>query len=320
MVELLEEAETSTRSRLFNVVWYILLFIVGFIVFFLVTFPYGVLKEAVISEVSQATGFTVRVKELGPSFLVGIDAVGIRASTPDGTAQAELESADVTLSVLHLFIGQATVNVELVSRNKGVLDAQASWSIWQLLKDRNLVPGTIELDAQDFELGGLINLLLHSSSKTANDMIKDLLTQIVFQGNLTGTSKVKLAVDEPIQSTGSVELQLQKAQLDLTNPNLVVARQTFKKALIKANLQGGKLSIDNNSGFETQELKIDLKGSSVLRNPISNSLLDLGIDLKLEGSLKENFGVILSVVGGNEGQLNYKITGSMARPNFNSGG
>ncbi len=320
MSELLEEPAQEPQERKFvHIAWYALLFLLTFLVFFFFTFPYGVLKEAIISEVSQASGFTIRVQEMGPSFLVGADASGIKISSPDGVAQMELESIDATISILNLLIGRATVNLELISKNQGSLDAQASWSIWQLAFDKNFVPSRIELEAKNFEIGGLVNMLIYNASRTANDMVKDLMTQIAFQGNLTGQSKIKLAIDEPIQSTGNVELQLQKATLDLTNPNLVVARQTFKKALIKADLQGGKLSIDNKSGLESQEMKIDLKGSSVLRNPIASSLLDLGLALTLEGSLKDNFGFILSVVGGSEGQLKYQINGTMDKPNFQGG-
>lgn len=320
MTELLEEAAQEPQERKFvHGAWYVCLFLLTFLVFFFFTFPYGVLKEAIISEVSQATGYTIRVKEMGPSFLLGADASGIKISTPDGMAQMELESVDATISVLSLLIGRATVNLELVSRNQGSLDAQASWSLWQLAFDKNFIPSRIELEAKEFEIGGLVNMLLYTASRSANDMVKDLIAQIVFQGNLSGQSKIKLAIDEPIQSTGNVELQLEKASLDLANPNLVVARQTFKKALIKADLQGGKLTLDDKSGLESQEVKIDLRGSTVLRNPVPSSLLDLGFGLTLEGSLKENFGVILSVVGGNEGQLKYQITGTLDRPNFQGG-
>ncbi len=311
---------TEQTRKVFNAAWYVALFFCGFLVFILFTFPYGVLKEAIVSEVSQATGFTVRVKEMGPSFLLGMDANGVRIATSDGTAQVELTSIDATVSLLNLLIGRAKVNVELVSKNQGVLEASVTWSIWQLLKDKNYVPNHISLEARDFELGGLVNVGLHQFARSSNDMIKDLLVQLIFQGNLSGRSEIKLAIDEPLQSTGSVELKIDKASLDLANPTLVVAKQTFKKALVKASLQGGKLSFDNKSGFETQELKAEIKGSTSLRNPFPNSLLDFVIALKLEGTLKDNFGFILSVVGGNEGQLNYQINGTIARPNFQGNG
>jgi hypothetical protein len=62
---------TEQTRKVVNAAWYVLLFFLGFVIFFLFTFPYGVLKEAIVSEISQATGFTVRVKEMGPSFLIG---------------------------------------------------------------------------------------------------------------------------------------------------------------------------------------------------------------------------------------------------------
>ncbi|WP_218109874.1 type II secretion system protein GspN [Oligoflexus tunisiensis] len=311
---------TEQTRKVFNAAWYVLLFFLGFLIFFLFTFPYGVLKEAIVSEISQATGFTVRVKEMGPSFLVGMDASGVRISTADGSAQMELKSIDASVSLLNLFIGRAKVDVELVSRNNGTLDTSVSWGIWQLLVDKNYVPRRIALEAKDFELGGLVNVALHHASKTANDMIKDLLVQLIFKGNLSGQSEIKLAIDDPLQSTGDVELKIDKASLDLANPTLVVAKQNFKRAIVKASLKGGRLQIDNKSGFETQEIKTDVRGVVSLKNPFQNSILDITIPLKLEGTLKENFGFILSVVGGNEGQLNYKISGSIARPAFEGSG
>ncbi len=311
---------TEQTRKVINSAWYVALFFIAFLIFFLFTFPYGVLKEAIVSEISQATGFTVRVKEMGPSFLVGMDASGVRIATADGSAQVEIKSIDVSVSLLNLFIGQAKVNVELISKNNGSLESSVTWSIWQLAIDRNYVPKHIALEANDFELGGLVNVALHHVARTANDMFKDLLLQLIFQGNLSGSSEIKLAIDEPLQSTGNVELKIDKASLDLANPSLAVAKQTFKKALVKASLQSGKLSLDNKSGFETQEIKADFRGSTTLRNPFSNSLMDLVIALKLEGTLKDNFGFILSVVGGNEGQLNYQITGTLARPAFQGNG
>lgn len=313
-----EQPQQPTRSWL-NWAWYSVLFVFSFLIFFLFTFPYGVVKEAVIGQLSQMTGYNIRVKDLGPSFLVGIDAEGIKLATSDNSAQYELASAEVNLSLLSLFIGRVTVDAELVGKNKGTLEARLSWGIFQLLGGKG-VPSRINLNSKDFELGGLVNVYLKESSKTANELIKDLLTQIAFQANLNGRAELALAIDDPTQSTGTVDLQLKKASLDLTNPNLVIARQNFEKALIKGTLKGGKMVLDNSSAINSQELKVGLKGSSTLKNPMGNSLLDFGIDIRLEGSLKENFGVILSVVGGTDGVLNYKINGSFARPNFQGSG
>lgn len=299
-----------------NWAWYTVLFLFSFLIFFFFTFPYGVVKEAVIGELSQMTGYNIRVKDLGPSFLIGMDAEGIKLATSDNSAQYELASAEVNLSLISLLIGRVTVDAELVGKNKGQLNATLSWGIFQLLGGKSAVPSHIVIDSKDFELGGLVNVYLKESSKTANELIKDLLTQIAFQANLNGKAELDLALDDPTQSTGTVDLQLKKASLDLTNPNLVIARQNFQKATIKGTLKGGKMLLDNSSAINSEELKVGLKGSSTLKNPMGNSLLDFGIDIRLEGSLKENFGVILSVVGGGDGVLIYKINGSFARPNF----
>lgn len=311
----MSEDEALPRKNYFKWLWYTGLFIFAFLVFFLFTFPYGVVKEAIVGEISQSTGLNIRVKEIGPSFPIGVDAEGLKISTQDALAQVEFQSADATISILPLFIGRVTFNLELVSKNKGVFEASASWGILQLISRKDMMPTKINVESKDFELGPLVTLMLREKSKTANDMVKDLMTQITFLGNLTGKAEISLA-SEPIQSTGTVDLQLKKATLDLNNPNLVVARQNFEKALVKGSLQGGKLTIDPNSALNSQELKVAFKGNSVLRNPFEGSLLDFVIAIKLEGTLRDNFGFIMSVIGGNEGGVNYTINGSMGRPNF----
>ena len=303
------------KKSYFRWIWYVGLFLFSFLIFFLFTFPYGVVKEAVISQVSQATGLNIRVKDVGPSFPIGIDAEELKISTQDAMAQVEFRSVDFTISVLYLFVGKLKVDAELVSKNKGKIDASASFGILQLIGG-DFVPRNISLESQDFELGPIVTLALREKSKTANELVKDLMNQITFVGNLTGRTEIKLATSEPIQSVGTVDLQLKKASLTINNPNLSLARQVFEKGLIKGNLANGKLSIDPNSALNSQELKVGFKGNSVLRNPFENSILDFVIALKLEGTLKDNFGFVLSVMGGNDQGLNYTINGTIARPNF----
>ena len=312
----MSEEEVQPKKSYFRWLWYTGLFLVSFLIFFLFTFPYGVVKEAVVGELAQMTGLNIRVKEIGPSFPLGIDAEGLKISTQDSMAQVEFLSADVTVSILPLLIGRVTANVELVSKNKGVLEASATFGLLQLITQKDMIPSHINLESKDFELGPLMTLMLREKSKTANDMVKDLMTQITFLGNLSGKAEMKLATSDPIQSAGTVDLQLKKATLDLNNPNLVVARQNFEKALVKGELKNGKLTIDPNSALNSQELKVAFKGSSVLRNPFETSLLDFVIAIKLEGTLKDNFGFIMSVIGGNESGVNYTINGNMERPNF----
>jgi type II secretion system protein N len=310
-----DEDFSPPRRNYLKWVYYSGLFILSFFIFFLFTFPYGVVKESIIGEVSQATGLNIRVKEVGPSFPIGVDAEELKIATQDGMAQVEFKTVDLTVSILPLFIGRVKLNAELVTKNKGLIEASASFGILQLI-NRDMVPSSIYLDAKDFELGPIVTLALREKSKTANELVKDLMNQITFAGNLTGKTELKLAASEPIQSTGVVDLQLQKASLSINNPNLALARQVFEKGLIKGNLANGKLSIDPNSALNSQELKVAFKGNSVLRTPLENSLLDFVIALKLEGTLKENFGFIMSVIGGNEQGVNYTINGTISRPNF----
>ncbi|RZA18991.1 MAG: type II secretion system protein GspN, partial [Proteobacteria bacterium] len=171
-----EDVNPAKRNYL-KWLYYTALFLFSFLIFFLFTFPYGVVKESIVGEISQATGLNIRVKEVGPSFPIGIDAEELKISTQDGMAQVEFRSVDVTVSILPLFIGKVKVNAELVSKNKGVIDASASFGILQLIS-REMIPSSIYLEAKDFELGPIVTLALREKSKTANELVKDLMNQI----------------------------------------------------------------------------------------------------------------------------------------------
>ncbi|MBC7660659.1 MAG: type II secretion system protein GspN [Chitinophagaceae bacterium] len=311
-----ENEPVVKNKNYFRYVWYSGLFLASLFVFLLFTFPYGVVKETIIGDIAQATGLNIRVKDIGPAFPVGVGANGIKVSSQDNLAQVELISADATVSVLSLLIGNVTIHAELVSKNKGVLHASVTYGLFQLIGGSSMVPNSVSLDSKGFELGPIVTLLLREKSKTADELIKATMTQIAFVGNLTGSADIKLSASEPIQSTGTVDLKFEKSSLEFNIPNLNVARQVFDKALVKGTLDKGKLTIDQNSALNSQELKVAFKGVSTLRNPFETSLLDFVIAIKLEGTLKDNFGVFMGFMGGNETGVNYKINGSLSRPNM----
>lgn len=295
---------------------YISLFLVGFLFFFYLTFPYGVLKESIFAEVGKASGYSIQVKHFGPSLPLGFEGENIKVTSKDGSQSIELQEFDVTISLLSLLIGNISVDLDLVSKNKGDMALNVTWGILQLALDQNFIPSSIELDAENFEIGSLANFGLQVYAKNANDLIKGTLVKMRIKGNLQGTTELDLAVDDPVSSSGKIDLKIVKGSLDLNDPGLGVDKQNFKKADVSAILEKGTLRISPKSGFETQELNVKFTGSTELRNPVPKSRLNLGLGVNLSGKLKDNFDFVLSMAGGNDGGLKYQLGGTFGRPSF----
>ena len=295
---------------------YISLFFLSFIFFVYLTFPYGVLKEAMMVEVAKATGYTVRMKEFGPSLPLGFEGEKIKISSRDGSQELELEELEVSVSLLSLLLLQVSVDVEVEGKGGGELEISSSWGLTQLAVDQNFIPSYVALEAEKFDIGSLASFGIQSYSKSANDLIKGTLSKVRVAGFLNGEVELDLAVDDPSSSSGTIDLRVNKGILDLNDENLGVAKQKFKKAVVQANLQKGSLQINKKSGFHTQELKVDLTGNTSFKNPIPSSRLNIGLDVKLEGKLKENFDFFLDMAGGKNGGVKYKLSGTLGRPAF----
>ena len=297
---------------------YIGLFCVSFVFFLYLTFPYGVLKEAVIAEISKVTDYNIRVKELGPSLLLGFDAEDITIGSKDGAYEVEIDELDLNVNILPLLIGRASVDVTIYSKDGGSLDLLASWSLYKMLMHQNFIPKIVELEAENFDVGALGSFGLQVYSQVANELIRGTLAKIKIAGRLNGSLEIDLDVDDPTASSGEVNLSLVKAFLDLNDKNLGVPKQDFKKAVIQASLLKGALKIAPASGFVTQELSIDPKGSAEFRAPIAKSRLNLGVDVKISGKIRENFDFLLNMAGGKDGMIAYNLSGTLDRPIFKS--
>lgn len=295
---------------------YILLFIGSFFFFLYLTFPYGVLKEAFVTQINRSTGLEVKVEEFGPKLPIGFVAEGVTITKGDVAGAVKIQSIEVSLVIFRLFLWQLGLESEIVSHNGGTLEADARWGLNQVISGNNMVPSSVEVDAQDFDFSQIASIGLKTYAESANNLIKGTLSKMKLSGSLNGRVEADLDVNDPMLSSGLIDLKLAKAALDMNDPNLNLAKQVFTKATIQANLQGGRFNIDKASGFHSQELMVDIDGYAQLKNPLPSSLLNIGLDLKIVGNLKENFDFILGMMGGSNGEAKYKLSGSVGRPNF----
>ena len=148
-------------------------------------------------------------------------------------------------------------------------------------------------------------------------MVAPLLSAIGFSGQLNGNADFHLAAKNPASSTGQADITLAKAVLKLSHPSLGLPDQVFKKALVKAKIEGGALQIDKNSGFASDELELAMDGKVTLKPQPTASLLDLKIQFRLNKGLKDKFGFLIDAVTGSatsEGQLTMQVRGPMDQP------
>lgn len=305
----------DNQSKL-NVWAYVALFIVSFIFFVYLTFPYAILKESVLSEINRTTSFRIRVERMEPSLPLGLEAEGITISSDTGGTPLTFKSAEVQLGILNLLIGRLAATVVVETQTGGELEASGRVSLFRLISGKGVVPSHVGLEANKFEIDNIVAFFLSSqaNSPTANPLVAGMLTKVGFKGKLGGMVDFDINPDNPSESSGKLNLELESGVLTVDDPNLNLGEQKFKKAKILANIEKGKLVLDKSSGFHTQNFFLDLAGDVQMKPELTNSTLNLAFNIRLEEALKENFGLILDMAGGTGGAMSYKLRGTLASP------
>lgn len=303
--------------KLLGPIGYTSLFFLSFFFFVYLTFPYTILKEAVTARVARETGLDIRIDEFGPVLPVGFEARKVSIGSMAGGPTIQVQNAEVRLSLLNLLIGRIGVSVDLETKGGGTLDLYGRIGLMQLLLDKNFMPSRVELEAESFPIGPIVGFMLakQANSPDTNPMISGLLTQIGLDGNLAGAVDLDIDPSNLADSNGKIDLQLKDSKLTISDPSLNLADQTFKKAIIKANVGGGTFKIADASGFHTQEMLIDLGGQVGLKNQLERSVMDLQMSLKLEEGLKDQFGFVLDMAGGSGGAVKFEVKGTVGNPN-----
>lgn len=301
-----------------SVVGYVVIFFFSFLLFVFLSFPYGILKETIVSKVGKMSGLNIQMEDFGPSFPLGIGASAIKVTDAAGGPGIDLKSARVKIGVLPLLIGQVSIKANLETQNDGFIDVKTGISLFRAIVDRDPTPSKISLEAEKFSIGHIVDFALsrQANNPTANPLVAGLLSKIHLTGDLEGTADFDLNLGNMVESTGALNLDIKKAALNIDDPALNLAPQNFSKAVIKAKMNKGKLTVENASGFKTQELDIGMNGRIDLKPDIEKSGLDMALSLKLDQSLKQNFGFLLDMSGGKDGSLNLQIKGSLGAPSM----
>lgn len=293
--------------------FYVVLFLLSFPFFLYQTFPYSIINQSLTNIVADHTSLDLRIESIEPLFPLGFKGNKVIISSQDRSRQLEIKSVSLRLSVLRLLLGQIAGTAVLVDPDNGSAELFLKWSLFDIIGGSQL-PSSVSFNGDRFSIGSIVGLALKIYHEVANDLIKSTLLQINFSAKVDGRLDLDLDYVTPESSTGELNLKFVDARLDLNDPNLQIQPQIFEKANINARLNSGVLVLDKASGLHSQELKTDVSGSFKLKSPLQDTAMSLNLSLKLLGSINDNFGFLLNVVGGENGALEYSLGGTLAQP------
>ena len=296
----------------------VVLFLLSFMFFLYWSFPYGVLKEMISTQIQLSTGTVVRIGELGPAFPFGFRAEDLEIGGSNGK-NVQFQTATVRVNLLSLLLLNLSVNLELVAKNNGSFDGDVAFSIPAILKGGIGVPSKISFTAKSFPLDDLVSYGIRQAAShgLGGEAGGSFITAIGFRGKLNGDVSLDLDSSSPAQSTGKVKLAFNDAALMLSHEPIGLPDQVFKSAQLAMDLSGGVLKIDPATRFTGQELDLGADGRVTLKNPMGRSEMDVKVFVKLSGGLSEKFGWVMEGLPegvGAGGNLNMQIRGTFDAP------
>jgi len=299
----------------------IVLFLFSLLFFLYLSFPYGVLKEAISSQIQLATGITVRMESLGPAFPFGFAANGVEIYK-GRSPRVKVKEITAKVSLVQLLMLRLGVAVEAEDMKGGDLAVSIGYGLLDLVTGNVGLPSKVSMSAKSFGLDSLASFAIQIAvdSGVGGAIAGPLLAKLGLRGNLTGKADLSLNAKSPSQSSGLVKVALTDSVLVLSDPSLNFPDQAFKTAQISANLGGGALNIDPSTRLTTADLDVGVDGKVALRSSVSSSDLSLKAFLKLQGLLGEQYGMLVDGLSNGmakNGSLSLQITGTVASPQFN---
>lgn len=294
------------------------LFLFSFVVFLYWSFPYGVLKEALSSQIQVATGMNIRMADLGPAFPLGFSANDVEISG-GGDAKVGFKSVSVRLAIWQLFLLRLGINLDIEAGTKGDLGVGVAYGLPALLSGNIQLPTHLSVNADEFPLDGIVSYALKQAvaSGAGGAIAGPILSALGFRGKLNGTVALSLDAASMSQSSGEVKLVFKDSALLLNDPTIGLPDQVFKTAQINASMSAGTLKIDPASKFASDELMIGSEGKISVKNVIAQSDLDLKLAVRLSGGLGEKFGWVMDGLSGGAskgGNLNLQLRGTVGAP------
>jgi|GEM_PF-679373 len=323
-----DEEDTTRRSRrshpVLRAVLFVALGIFSFLFFLYLTFPYGVIKEVVVSTVTDTlrkAGVPVRVSigSLRPYWFTGLEVQNVQVTNAaDPNANLKIGEARVRLSVLPLLLGKATVNAR-VTQAGGAMEVRVDMPLLAAARGAQS-PSFAKVTFDRFALDPLANHGLayaRGSKDPAMVLVLPLLAKTTAGGSLTGNVVLENSdVMNFTRAKGSVRIDVADAFLHIDDATLKIPKQSFKDAKIDAKFENNAVVLTDVK-FKAEDIGVGLIGRVSLPEMQDNpAVADLDFDLSMHGEIEKNLGFILPnmmrckpLTGG---ELKAKLTGPVS--------
>lgn len=314
-------------SRVSKIFSFVILFLMSFIFFTYLVFPYEVLKEVMSREVSNMTGLNLRIEKLEPKILgLGFNLENV-VMKDGGSSDVKFDSVEVSVGILPLLWGSVSTNLEAKVGKADFLKIYAGFNLIGLVIRQEYVPRSLEVSSKKFPVGKFVNFFIR---KQANEMevsstidpvmkamLPPLLKDIELVAELFSEVDMDLDVDNLEKSKGTFSIELKNAVFNVNDPGLGIPKQSFSKALVKASIANGQFKFAPESGIQSSDLIVEYGGQISLKSRIDRSPMDIKAKVKLSGPLKEQFGVVLGLVGAQkEDEVSLEVTGTLVNPDI----
>lgn len=286
-------------SSIYNMKFYIIIFVAAFLVFFVIYFPQEQVIRMVFNNISAKVGKEIIPSEASVSFFpaIGIDFKSARISGSNNNSDIYLGETSIGIPLTSIITFSPSLDVS--SRSfKGEIEAK----ILGLPIKPGKSPDEIYLD---MESKGLL------LSEMLKDQVLniDALVDLAIQGNLNLVNPSYSDVD--ITSTLS-RIQIKEAKImGFPIPNVSIKKGEIAVAVAKNEIIIAKMNL----GTPSDDLNLYVKGKISLK---MNNPYDLNIKLKVTGELAQQFASFLAMLPiqakNAEGFYNIRIKGDKRSP------
>ncbi|MFO0645000.1 MAG: type II secretion system protein GspN [Polyangiales bacterium] len=348
----MKERLLAMRPLLLRVIGYPLFFLLCFVVFLYITFPYDRLKEVIIAQAEAPrvspsgrtlpSNMELTIASLGPTFFPGLKAKGVTVtylpSSPGGRPTfMHIDEAVVHVSLLGLLLRRANVSFDIEGLG-GEIEGSLSWSLaTETAADASSSSSSSSSSSRRAAAGtpsGLRSFEMKITGVNAAEM--GPLVQAVglpLGGTLDGTIELTVPDGQIPQAEGAVAITASHfavgdghAQYQIPHFGGVTIDQIRAGDFtFNMNIRRGVATLER-VGAQSNEFALQMDGRVDLRPELSLSAMNLGIHFKLTDAYRaksEQAGRILTVMEmvpdlqrarRADGMYGFRCTGVFARP------
>lgn len=313
-------------KKLGIILGYFFLFIFSFVFFVYLTFPYQMLAERLAGEATKAGDYRLEITDFDISYFSKFTFSGIKIYHKQGDGSPlEIKQLQVNISMMKLLMGKVGASVD-VKIKRGNVHGEVIAGI-NFAPKRNDLPVTVEdveISFNKFPVDPVAEFFLQSlknsmaSNQAVGLLIAPMINNLFITARLSGKLKMKPDFREMRKSQGSFSFKFNNAEIDLGNPDLKIPKQVFSKADISGKVDKGNLKLSDSSKLVSNEINITPTGKVMLNQALERSLLDLVMQIKLSGALKNNLQILLTSILGltesRDGSIKLELSGTLASP------